>query len=80
MKKVIPIFAIAFATFLVPSLGFHGVHAQEDCIDSSLIDSNSICTTVYEPVCGCDGVTYSNSCDATIRGGVTSYVEGKCCN
>ena len=50
------------------------------CIDSSLIDSNSICPTVYEPVCGCDGVTYSNSCDATIRGGVTSYVEGKCCN
>ena len=50
------------------------------CIDSSLIDSTSDCATVYEPVCGCDGVTYSNSCSATIRGGVTSYVEGECCN
>jgi len=50
------------------------------CIDSNLIDSTSMCATVFEPVCGCDGVTYSNSCDATIRGGVISYVEGKCCD
>ena len=50
------------------------------CIDSSLIDSNSMCLTVYEPVCGCDGVTYPNSCHATIWAGVSSYVEGECCN
>ncbi len=42
MKKVIRIFAIAFATFLVPSLGFQGVHAQEDCIDPSLIDPMAV--------------------------------------
>ena len=50
------------------------------CIDPSQIDSTSFCVSVYEPVCGCDGVSYSNSCIATIWGGVTSYVEGICCD
>ncbi|MFL2935555.1 MAG: Kazal-type serine protease inhibitor family protein [Myxococcota bacterium] len=26
------------------------------------------CMEIYDPVCGCDGVTYSNSCYATIAG------------
>ena len=50
------------------------------CIDSSLIDNTSIWYDLYYPVCGCDGVTYDNSCYATILGGVNSYVEGECCN
>lgn len=49
------------------------------CIDSTLIDSTNSCLTIYEPVCGCDGVTYGNACSATIWGGVTSYVDGECC-
>jgi len=56
------------------------VNINEPCIDSSLIDSSSVCFDIYEPVCGCDGVTYGNSCYATIFYGVSSYVEGECCD
>ena len=42
------------------------------CIDSTLINPNCICPMIYAPVCGCDGVIYSNSCLATCAG-VISY-------
>ena len=48
------------------------------CFDSSLINDSVGCFTVYDPVCGCDDVTYGNSCYTTSFGGVTSYVAGEC--
>lgn len=80
MKIFVAIFAIAFATFLVPSLGVHGVHAQEDCIDPSLIDPTAFCPFIYAPVCGCNNVTYNNSCLAMVTAGVTMWTSGPCSN
>lgn len=55
----------------------NAVYAQ-NCIDSSLIDPNGICFDVYMPVCGCNGITYSNSCYAEILGGVIDFTPGPC--
>ena len=48
------------------------------CINPAIVDSNAICPLIYAPVCGCDSVTYSNSCIAQSQGGVTSWTQGPC--
>jgi hypothetical protein len=50
------------------------------CVDDELLALGATvdCLTIYSPVCGCDGVTYGNSCEAMYGGGVTSWTEGEC--
>lgn len=40
---------------------------QEDCF----------CTQQYDPVCGCNEVTYGNACMAECAG-ITDYIQGEC--
>ena len=47
------------------------------CIDESQVCLTCACPAVFDPVCGCDGVTYGNSCEAGIKG-LTSYTAGAC--
>ena len=85
MNKLLSISLISLLTILIFSCDKNNNCESstsiqiENCIDSTLINDSIYCYEIYEPVCGCDKVTYENSCFANASG-VTTYVSGECCD
>tara|TARA_Y100000385_G_scaffold280376_1_gene331440 strand:- start:106 stop:327 length:222 start_codon:yes stop_codon:yes gene_type:complete len=46
------------------------------CVISE-VSNDIVCIEIYEPVCGCNDVTYSNECYAELSG-ISSWIEGEC--
>ena len=51
--------------------------SPEDCVIWDEFNLELACPEIYRPVCGCDGFSYSNACEAS-RFGVSVDYEGTC--
>jgi hypothetical protein len=52
-------------------------HPTTECIDPARSNPQGICPMNYDPVCGCNGLTYSNACVAH-NAGLRSFRPGPC--
>tara|TARA_Y200000002_G_C22085126_1_gene416153 strand:+ start:182 stop:430 length:249 start_codon:yes stop_codon:yes gene_type:complete len=79
IKNYIFLTPLIFITLSCKGLNFFKSNdgISEDCIDESKINDQNACIEIYDPVCGCNDKTYSNSCYAE-REGVIEWSQGVC--
>ncbi len=69
MKK--PLLLLILFVFLL------SCSSKDDSCVTDPPDSEVVCIEIYQPVCGCNNVTYSNNCYAGASG-VSSWTQGEC--
>jgi Secretion system C-terminal sorting domain/Kazal-type serine protease inhibitor domain len=50
---------------------------QPSCIQDFPLQPTMVCDEIYAPVCGCNGTTYKNECEAKLAG-VSTWWAGEC--
>ena len=58
-------------------ISYYFKRITDDCISWDNFNLQLACAEIYQPVCGCDGFSYSNACEAS-RYGVNVDYEGTC--